>query len=850
MTTNTPGIDSIFLAAVELPVEERPDYLEKACGNDAELRAHVERLLGAQSQVDTFLESPAPELGAAMDQPMIEQPGTEIGPYRLLETIGEGGMGLVFKADQVRPVRRRVAVKVIKAGMDSREVIARFETERQALALMDHINIARVLDAGTTESGRPYFVMELVEGVTITKFCDDHHLTAHQRLELFVPICQAIQHAHQKGIIHRDIKPSNVIVTLYDDRPVPKVIDFGVAKATGPMTDRRHFTTSGTLVGTLEYMSPEQAEMSDLGVDTRSDIYSLGVLLYELLTGTTPVGSRRINEATNAEILRIIRDEEPQLPSTRLRESRETLAMVSALRHAEPAKLTKTVQGELDWIVMKALEKDRNRRYESANNLAADVQRYLADEPVHACPPSAWYRFRKFARRNKNAIISGTTLSFTILLALVILVVSNARLRQQQAQTALEKRRAETQQTLAESRAEEIRQGLERLTDANMALDRGRRLSDQHRWDDSYAAYSRAIALRPDHVSAYCERGELLALLGLFDLAAADFSQEFRLRDSESATRSYRYALLCVALGDHDTYRQLRRRMHERFQGTTARETAMDLVRATVLVADANADFEPAIRSAKQALTSEQSSWYLMYLSGIAQYRGENYQSAVDELTASLSGGPPWPNRAMSYPVLAMAHHRLGHVEEARAAFEQATAVIERWRDERYRAKDSSTRDQQSIAYWPVAWWDWLECEVYCREAEALIKRTTPRDDQKLRILRARSLAGLGRGHAADLEYATALKLGPDDPIARVEAYRSAGHTAVSRDQWSQAADEFGRASHLSPDDAFLWRCCGLAHLGAGEIDEYRQVCRGMFDRFGENPDWQVAGNVVLTCVL
>ncbi len=330
MTTNTPRIDSIFLAAVELPVEERPDYLEKACGHDAELRARVERLLGAQSQVDTFLESPAPELGAAVDQPMIEQPGTEIGPYRLLEKIGEGGMGLVYKADQVRPVRRQVAVKVIRAGMDCREVIARFETERQALALMDHINIARVLDAGTSESGRPYFVMELVEGVTITKFCDDHHLTAHQRLELFVPICQAIQHAHQKGIIHRDIKPSNVIVTLYDNRPVPKVIDFGVAKATGPMTDRKHFTTSGTLVGTLEYMSPEQAEMSELGVDTRSDIYSLGVLLYELLTGSTPVGNRRINEATNAEILRIIRDEEPQLPSTRLRESRETLAMVSA----------------------------------------------------------------------------------------------------------------------------------------------------------------------------------------------------------------------------------------------------------------------------------------------------------------------------------------------------------------------------------------------------------------------------------------------------------------------------------------------------------------------------------------
>src|SRR5207249_3984537 len=346
--------------------------------------------------------------------------GTVIGPYKLLQQIGEGGMGTVFMAEQTHPVQRKVALKLIKYGMDSRLVIARFEAERQALALMDHVNIARVFDAGTTASGRPYFVMELVHGVPITKYCDDNQLTPRQRLELFVPVCQAIQHAHQKGIIHRDIKPSNVMVTLYDGKPVPKVIDFGVAKAIEQkLTERTLFTQYGTMIGTLEYMSPEQAEMSALGVDTRSDIYSLGVLLYELLTGSTPLSHKRMKEAAYGEILRMIKEEEPPRPSTRLSDSGEALVSISAQRHMEPAKLTKLVRGELDWIVMKTLEKDRNRRYETANGFAADVQRYLDDEPVQACPPAAMYRFRKFARRNKGLLI-------TVGLVLTALIVGTA----------------------------------------------------------------------------------------------------------------------------------------------------------------------------------------------------------------------------------------------------------------------------------------------------------------------------------------------------------------------------------------------------------------------------------------
>ena len=335
MSIEESKVEAIFFAALEKQSpDDRIAYLDEVCASDPDLRQRVEALLNARLKLGTFLQGHAADMVATTSAPLTsERPDTQIGPYKLLQQIGEGGMGTVYMAEQTEPVKRKVALKVIKPGMDSGQVIARFEAERQALAMMDHVNIARVLDAGTTEHGRPYFVMELVNGVSITKYCDDNRLTPRERLELFVPVCQAIQHAHQKGIIHRDIKPSNVMVTLYDGKPVPKVIDFGVAKATEQkLTERTLFTQYGTMVGTLEYMSPEQAEMSALGVDTRSDIYSLGVLLYELLTGSTPLSRKQIKEAAFAEILRLIKEEEPQKPSTRLSESGEALASISAQR--------------------------------------------------------------------------------------------------------------------------------------------------------------------------------------------------------------------------------------------------------------------------------------------------------------------------------------------------------------------------------------------------------------------------------------------------------------------------------------------------------------------------------------
>jgi eukaryotic-like serine/threonine-protein kinase len=466
---------SIFIEAIEnYAPDQWGNFLNEACRDDVALRQRVELLLNAHQGDDSFLDRGADDQpSAAIDGEITEGPGTVIGPYKLVQQIGEGGFGVVFLAEQERPVKRRVALKVIKPGMDTRQVIARFDAERQALAMMDHPCIAKVYDAGTTgeESGRqnavgsrqldedrqldsaqpdsappptthrlpptsssslttdhrplttasrPYFVMELVHGVPITEYCDQCNLTTTERLELFDSVCQAVQHAHQKGVIHRDIKPTNVLVAMQDGRPAPKIIDFGVAKAINQqLTEHSLMTAFAQIVGTPLYMSPEQAELSPLGIDTRSDIYSLGVLLYELLTSTTPFDKDRLHAAAYDEFRRIIREEEPPRPSARLSTLGADLAVtIAERRRTDVRRLEHTVRGELDWVVMKCLEKERNRRYESAGSLARDIERYLYDEPVQACPPSAGYRFRKFARRNKTLLAAAGAISATLVIGL------------------------------------------------------------------------------------------------------------------------------------------------------------------------------------------------------------------------------------------------------------------------------------------------------------------------------------------------------------------------------------------------------------------------------------------------
>jgi serine/threonine protein kinase/tetratricopeptide (TPR) repeat protein len=453
----------LLAEVVEKPPAERGAFLDRVCGSDDVLRRRLQTLLAAHESAGAFLpeeprtpaasgvqedQSPTLQLPFEEVQTRREGPGSMIGRYKLLQQIGEGGCGTVFMAEQEEPVRRRVALKVIKLGMDTKSVVARFEAERQALAMMDHPNIARVFDAGATSSGRPYFVMELVRGLPITRYCDDHRLDTRQRLDLFIQVCHAIQHAHQKGIIHRDIKPSNILVTLNDGVAVPKVIDFGIAKATlGKLTDQTLFTAFEQFIGTPAYMSPEQAGMTSLDIDTRSDIYSLGVLLYELLTGKTPFDSKELAKVGIDAIRRMIREIDPPRPSNRLSSMvGDALTTTAQARGTEGVRLMTLIQGDLDWIVMKCLEKNRSRRYETANSLAGDLLRHLQHEPVIARPPSTIYQLGKALRRHRIFFISTGAVALALILGVIVSITQAVRARRAE-RVALTEGRRKTQVT-------------------------------------------------------------------------------------------------------------------------------------------------------------------------------------------------------------------------------------------------------------------------------------------------------------------------------------------------------------------------------------------------------------------
>ncbi len=521
----TPGrAELTFNAALERPTAEREAYVAEACGNDTVLIAEVRALLAAHEAADGFMvdEAPlSPEIERELARLKPEESGDMIGPYKLREQIGEGGFGAVWEADQEKPVRRRVALKIIKLGMDTKDVIARFEQERQALAMMDHPNIAKVLDAGATQYGRPYFVMELVRGVKITRYCDEQQLSTAERIELFIIVCQAVQHAHQKGIIHRDLKPSNILVTTNDGEAVPKVIDFGVAKATqGRLVEQTVYTEFQQMIGTPLYMSPEQAEMTSLDIDTRSDVYSLGVLLYELLTGHTPIERDTLARMGMDEIRRVIREVDPPRPSTRVKTlAEEELTTMAKLHQTNPAKLPGALRGDIDWIVMKCLEKDRARRYSTANGLALDLQRHLKNEAVGARPPTTAYLLGRVIRRNKLAFAAGTAIAASLVVGVVLSSWQAVR-----ANRALNELRAS----------------------APAFAEQARGLAAQEQFDEAVAKLDYAIKLRPDVADYLVAKADLLQSQLKLGEAAAIYREATRVKPG--LTRAEESAKLCDEL--------------------------------------------------------------------------------------------------------------------------------------------------------------------------------------------------------------------------------------------------------------------------------------------------------------
>ena len=720
--------EAIFHAALTLPEADRPAYLQAACGQDAQLRQRLQRLLESQRQAGDFLE-PAAVVTAQAAATVVaalpsEKPGDQIGRYKIREQIGEGGCGVVYVAEQTEPVRRRVALKVIKLGMDTRSVIARFEAERQALAMMDHPNIARVLDAGTTENGRPFFVMELVRGIKITDYCDQNHLNTGDRLDLFIQVCHAVQHAHQKGIIHRDIKPSNILVTLHDGVPVPKVIDFGIAKATeGRLTDATVYTELHQFIGTPAYMSPEQAEMSGLDVDTRSDIYSLGVLLYELLTGRTPFDPQELLRSGLDEMRRTIREREPQRPSTRLSTLLDAELTATAKRHgAEAPRLVHLIRGDLDWIVMKALEKDRTRRFETANALAADVQRFLKSEPVEARPPSSVYRFQKMVRRNRTLVAACAGILAALVLGLGLSLHLFVRERQAlQLEKAARQRAiaAERQEALLREQAEkglEIERRMRAIAPLGELLNQAGMLLSQGSFDKAEELVKNMPLIVPGSCSIFNVIGDQHARHGEWPAAITNFTRSIEANPSNHIAY-HALAPLFIHTGDRDAYLNLRRQMLVQFATDRDPVVAERMAKDCMIVPPPPQALPVLARMADTAYAAGPTNqdWpYFEFVKSLAEYRQGHFASAT-RLAQGVVARPDEPARtAEAYCVLAMAQHGQKNPAEAVVALRQARELV-REKLEHYKGFN---------------WNDSLLAQQLLREANGLIEPAAAASNQ------------------------------------------------------------------------------------------------------------------------
>ena len=746
--SQTELAEEIFYSAQEIEsLAERRAFLDRHCRGDAALRAMVDGLLATQVKSEKFFQEggvvrlPVRELAATLlDSPGLAEKftdlaepadkdnflGKSIGPYNLLQRIGEGGCGVVYMAEQLKPVHRRVAFKIIKLGMDTKDVVARFEAERQALALMDHPNIARVLDAGATESGRPYFVMELVRGIKITEYCDQNELDTRQRLGLFIQVCQAIQHAHQKGVIHRDIKPSNILVTIIDGLPVPKVIDFGIAKAIeGRLSDTTVFTPYEQFVGTPAYMSPEQAVMSGVDVDTRSDIYSLGVLLYELLTGRTPFETKELMESGIDGLRRTLQEKEPQRPSvmvTTLRGS--ALIQMAHLRQAEPPKLISLLRGDLDWIVIRALEKDRARRYETAHGLAMDVQRFLENEPVVARPPSRLYRLQKLVRRNQVAFLAALMVALALVGGLSMSIWFWHQEREAHRGAVLAQQmavRAEQQQARLREEAEER----EWISEAAYLVSQ-KNLEDA----DELVKKVKAEDLRPslEAESVLRALGQWHALKGRWREAEERFNLLLTVDQKDNSWAITDDLLMAgpiqIEHGDLPGYERFRRAAIARFLGTTDPIFAERTLKICLLT-PADADSMKALEtlsklSAESMRTAGQDaimeSWRCISLAIMAYREGESIK-AREWCQKCLAYPEDNPSRIVTAHVIqAMACYRLGEVETARSELAQAGDL----------ANAEFARGLQEGNGWSGFWYDWLFARILLREAEALESGQAP----------------------------------------------------------------------------------------------------------------------------
>jgi serine/threonine protein kinase len=735
----TERVEQLFFAALEIKsLDERKRFLDRECQGDGALRSIMDKLMASLPDAEKFFQNggvpclPLEELSDAFadtpglvenaDAPAIEDEslGKCIGPYKLLQRIGEGGCGVVYMAEQERPVRRRVAFKVIKLGMDTKSVIARFDAERQALAMMDHPNIARVLDAGATEKGRPYFVMELVRGVKITEYCDQNELDTRQRLGLLIQVCHAIQHAHQKGVIHRDIKPSNILVTIVDGVPVPKVIDFGIAKAIeGRLTDNTVFTPYERFIGTPAYMSPEQAVMSGVDVDTRSDIYSLGVLLYELLTGRTPFETKELLENGIDGLRRTLQEKEPQRPSvivTTLEGA--ALTQVAQRRHADAVKLISLLRGDLDWIVIRALEKDRSRRYETANSLAMDVQRFLDDEPIAARPPSRLYRLQKLVRRNRATFTAGTLVALALIAGLAIATwfwMLEREARKRAVAAEMQALDAEHQQTVL------LREAEDRGRIAQAAY-----LMSQNKFEDADSLAGKVLVLKPS-----LEAEKVLRDLGWWHVTKGEWApaaERFKLllqvdqRDNSwQITDDLLMAgPILIERGDMKGYEQFRRAAIAHFARTNDPIFAERTLKISLLlpadeqVMNSLQPFSDVAANSLQGLpdfNENMVAWRCISVALMA-YRQGYTPTAKAWCQRCLSNPENNPARiATAHVIRAMAGHQLGEIADSRAELALGRQLI-----------DAEFADGLTVGTGGAGWWyDWLFARILLREAEGLI---------------------------------------------------------------------------------------------------------------------------------